>query len=75
MYLSWSCERGDNMTGFILSAAVELAVIAALILTIRKRKRMELPIFLFSIAFELLVILAAGWAFLIYGTMIEMGSM
>ena len=75
MHLSWSCERGDNMTGFILSAAVELAVIAALIFTIKYRKKMELPIFLFSIAFELLVILAAGWAFLIYGTMIEMGSM
>ena len=75
MHLSWSCERGDNMTGFILSAAVELAAIAALIFTIKYRKKVELPIFLALIAFEVIVILAAGWTFLIYGTMIEMGNM
>ena len=75
MHLSWSCERGDNMTGFILSAAVELAVIAALIFTIKYRKKMELPILLALIAFEVIVILAASWTFLIYGTMIEMGNM
>lgn len=75
MHLSWSCERGDNMTGFILSAAVELAVIAALIFTIKYRKKMELPILLALIAFEVIVILAAGWTFLIYGTIIEMGNM
>ena len=75
MYLSWSCERGDNMTGFILSAVVELAVIAALIFTIKYRKKVELPIFLALIAFEVIVILAAGWTFLIYGTIIEMGNM
>ncbi len=63
------------MTGFIVSIVVILVAITALIVTIRKRKRMELPIFLFSIAFELLVILAAGWAFLIYGAIIEMGNM
>ncbi len=63
------------MTGFIVSIVVILVAVTALIVTIRKRKRMELPIFLFSIAFELLVILAAGWAFLIYGAIIEMGNM
>ncbi len=62
------------MTGFIVSIVVILVAVTALIVTIRKRKRMELPIFLFSIAFELLVILAAGWAFLIYGAIIEMGN-
>lgn len=63
------------MTGFIVSIVVILVAITALIVTIRKRKRIELPIFLFSIAFELLVILAAGWAFLIHGAIIEMGNM
>lgn len=63
------------MTGFIVSIVVILVAITALLVTIRKRKRMELPIFLFSIAFELLVILAAGWAFMIYGAIIEMGNM
>ena len=63
------------MTGFIISAAVELVAIAALIFTIRNRKKMDLSIFLSLIAFEVIVILAAGWTFLIYGTMIEMGNM
>ncbi len=62
------------MTGFIVSIVVILVAITALIVAIRKRKRIELPVFLFSIAFELLVILAAGWAFLIYGAIIEMGN-
>lgn len=63
------------MTGFIISAAVELVAIATLIFTIRNRKKLELPIFLALIAFEVIVILAAGWTFLIYGTIIEMGNM
>lgn len=63
------------MTGFIISAAVELVAIATLIFTIRNQKKLELPIFLALIAFEVIVILAAGWTFLIYGTIIEMGNM
>ena len=63
------------MTGFIISAAVELVAIATLIFPIRNRKKLELPIFLALIAFEVIVILAAGWTFLIYGTIIEMGNM
>ena len=63
------------MTGFIISAEVALAAIAALIFTIKNRKKMELSLFMFLIAFEIIVILAAGWTFLIYGTMIEMGNM
>ena len=63
------------MTGFIISAAVELAAIAALIFTIKYRNKMELTIFLALIAFEVIVSLAAGWMFLIYGTIIEMGNM
>ena len=63
------------MTGFTISAAVELVAIATLIFTIRNRKKLGLPIFLALIAFEVIVILAAGWTFLIYGTIIEMGNM
>lgn len=63
------------MTGFIVSTAVILVATAALIVTIRKRKKMELSTFLFLIAFEIIVILASGWAFLIYGAIIEMGNM
>ena len=63
------------MTGFIISPAVELVAIATLIFTIRNQKKLELPIFLALIAFEVIVILAAGWTFLIYGTIIEMGNM
>lgn len=63
------------MTGFIISAAVELVAIATLIFTIRNRKKLELLIFLALIAFGVIVILVAGWMFLIYGTIIEMGNM
>ena len=63
------------MTGFTISAAVELVAIATLIFTIRNQKKLKLPIFLALIAFEVIVILAAGWTFLIYGTIIEMGNM
>lgn len=62
------------MTGFIISATVEVVVITALILTIKKRKKIELSIFLFLIAFEVFVMLVSGWAFIIYGTIIEMGN-
>lgn len=62
------------MTGFIISAALALATITALIFTIRNRKKMEHSLFLFLITFEIIVILAAGWAFMIYGAIIEMGN-
>ena len=51
------------MTGFIISAAVELAAIAALIFTIKYRKKVELPIFLALIAFEVIVILPQAGRF------------
>ena len=63
------------MTGVIVSLVVEIIAIVALILTFRFRKKMESSVFLFLIAFEFIVMLAAGWAFLIYGAIIEMGNM
>lgn len=63
------------MTGFIISIAAELAAIVALLVTIRSRKKMELSVFLALIAFEVIVIFAAGWILLIHGAMIEMGNM
>lgn len=62
------------MTEFIVSIVIMLAAIAALIVTIRKRKRIELSVFLFLVAFEIIVILASGWVFMIYGAIIEMGN-
>ena len=62
------------MTESIVSIVIMLAAIAALIVTIRKRKRIELSVFLFLVAFEIIVILASGWAFIIYGAIIEMGN-
>lgn len=63
------------MTGVVVSLVVEIIAIVALILTFRFRKKMEFSVFLFLIAFEIIVMLAAGWAFLIYGAIIEMGNM
>ena len=63
------------MTKFIISGVVLLLAIVALGLTIKIRKKMEFPIFLFLIAFESLVILATGWMFVIYGAIVEMGNM
>ena len=63
------------MTRVIVSLVVEIIAIVALILTFRSRKKMEFSVFLFLIAFEIIVMLAAGWAFLIYGAIIEMGNM
>jgi len=62
------------MTKFIISGVVILLAIVALGLTIKIRKKMAYPIFLFLIAFESLVILAAGWMFVIYGAIFEMGN-
>ena len=62
------------MTKFIASIAVILTVIAALIFTIKKRKRMEHSVFLFLLTFEILALLAAGWVFVIYGAIIEMDN-
>lgn len=63
------------MIGVIISTAVELVAIAALLLTIKYRRKMELPILLTLIAFEAIVILAAGGMFLIYGAIVGMGNM
>ena len=63
------------MTGVIVSFVVLIMAIVALILTFRFRKKIESSVFLFLIAFEFIVMLAAGWAFLIYGAIIEMGNM
>lgn len=63
------------MTGVIVSFVVLIMAIVALILTFRFRKKRESSVFLFLIAFEFIVMLAAGWAFLIYGAIIEMGNM
>ena len=60
---------------FIISGAVVLLAIIALCLTVKIRKKLELSVFLFLIAFEIIVILAAGWVFMIYGAIIEMGNM
>lgn len=63
------------MAKFMISIAIELAAITALIFTIKYRKKMEFPIFLALITFEVMLILAAGWMFCIYGAIIEMGNM
>ena len=63
------------MTGVIVSFVVLIMAIVALILTFHFRKKIESSVFLFLIAFEFIVMLAAGWAFLIYGAIIEMGNM
>ena len=62
------------MMEFIISGAVVLMAIAALVLTIKIRKKAKFSVFLFLIAFEIIVILAAGWVGIIYGAMMEMGS-
>ena len=54
--------------------AVELAAMAALVLTIRQRKKMELPVLLYLAAFEIMVIFAAGWMITLYGSILEMGN-
>ena len=63
------------MAEFMISGAVGLLAIAALVLTKKIRKKVELPVFLFLIAFEIIVILAAGWVFVIHGTIIEMSNL
>ena len=60
---------------FLGAAAVLLTAIAALILTLRQRKKMELPVFLYLVAFEIIMILAATWILVIHGAIIEMGNM
>ena len=62
------------MIKFIISCAVALLALAALVLTIKIRKKVEFPVFLFLITFEIIVILAAGWVGIIYGAMMEMGN-
>lgn len=62
------------MTGFIISIVVMAMAVAVLVVTIIFKKKMELAHFLFLIAFEIIGILVAGWAFMIYGAIIEMGN-
>ena len=59
----------------MISSAVGLLAIAALVLTIKIRKKVEFSVFLFLIAFEIIVILAAGWVFVIHGTIIKMSNL
>ena len=59
----------------MISGAVGLLAIAALVLTKKIRKKVEFSVFLFLIAFEIIVILAAGWVFVIHGTIIEMSNL
>ena len=63
------------MAEFMISGAVGLLAIATLVLTIKIRKKVEFSVFLFLIAFEIIVILAAGWVFVIHGTIIEMSNL
>lgn len=63
------------MAEFMISGAVGLLAIAALVLTKKIRKKVEFSVFLFLIAFEIIVILAAGWVFVIHGTIIEMSNL
>ena len=56
----------------MISGAVGLLSIAALVLTVKIRKKVELPVFLFLIAFEIMVLLAAGWVLVIHGAIMEM---
>ena len=60
------------MTGFLLSAGMMLAAAAALIGTVRQRKKLELPVCLFLIAFEIIVLLVTVWEMVIYGAVLEM---
>lgn len=62
------------MTRFIFSALVMFMAIGALFFTIMKRKKIEFSIFLFLLAFEIIIILVAGWAFIIYGAILEIGT-
>lgn len=63
------------MMEFIISGVVVLLAIIAVCLTVKIRKKLELSVVLFLVAFEVIVILAAGWAFVIHGTIIEMGNL
>ena len=60
------------MTGIIVSFVVLIMAIVALILTFRFQKKMEFSVFLFLIAFEIIVMLAAGWVLVIHGAIMEM---
>lgn len=62
------------MMELIISGAVTLMAIIALCLTVKIRKKVDLSVFLFLIAFEIIVIFAAGWVGIIYGAMMEMGN-
>lgn len=63
------------MAEFIFSLAMMLVAAAALILTARSRKKLGITVFLPLIALEIMVILAAGWMFLVYGAVIEMNRL
>lgn len=63
------------MMDFIVSGVVGLLTIIALGVTIKIRKKLEISVFLFLVAFEVIVILAVGWVFVVHGAIIEMGNM
>ena len=63
------------MMDFIVSGVVGLLTIIALGVTIKIRKKLEISGFLFLVAFEVIVILAVGWVFVVHGAIIEMGNM
>lgn len=62
------------MAGFMISLVVEVIAVTALALTIRFRKRIEFSAYLFLIAFEVILMIAAGWVFICYGAVIEMSN-
>lgn len=62
------------MAGCIFPGVIIFFAVIALGITIKLRRKVELPVFLFLMAFEILALLAAGWIFVIHGVMIEMGA-
>lgn len=61
------------MTNVIISGIIELLAVVGLVLTIVFRKRLETSLFLYLLAFEVIVIIANAWLFICYGAVVELG--
>lgn len=61
------------MTEFVISGLIELLAVTGLVVTIAFRKRLETSLFLYLLAFEIIVIIANAWLFICYGAVVELG--
>lgn len=60
------------MTKFVIFGIIELLAVAGLVVTIAFRKKLETSLFLYLLAFEIIVIIANAWLFICYGAVVEM---